>query len=113
MEDDQFDHFTVGYEPGVKIGDQWMIEDLHWERAAIPSKPMVLQVAFPVAIPKLCKGLKSGSHPRFHELYSQLPSFDDTSCPLLCCSVVMIALSVIYNPALMVSGTRCWVRSIK
>lgn len=42
--------FAVGWEPGVAIGGQWMMEDLHMFKATNPPDPRRLEDTFPPAI---------------------------------------------------------------
>lgn len=53
-DDDHYHHLTVGYEPGVKISDKWMMEELHWEKAATPSDSALLKYTLPKEIQDLC-----------------------------------------------------------
>ena len=50
--------FAVGWEPGVKIGGKWMIEDLQMLEATNPPDPRQLEDTFPPAIRELLKEAK-------------------------------------------------------
>ena len=50
-----YNSFAVGWEPGVKIGSEWMMENMIVERAANPSDPNMKDFTFPPEIQKLCK----------------------------------------------------------
>lgn len=50
--------FAVGWEPGVKIGGKWMMEDLQILEATNPPDPSELTVTFPPAINDLLKKTK-------------------------------------------------------
>ena len=50
--------FSVGWEPGVKVGGEWMMQDLHIWKATRPSNPELFDMTFPLAIHKLLEDAK-------------------------------------------------------
>lgn len=52
---DHYNTFAVGWEPGVKIGGKWMMEEFGVEAATKPSVPQLLKFTYPPAIQALCK----------------------------------------------------------
>ena len=52
---DHYNTFAVGWEPGVKIGGKWMMEDFGVEAATEPSDPRMVRFTYPPAIQALCK----------------------------------------------------------
>lgn len=52
---DHYNYFTMGWEPGFHVGDEWMMEDLHVERVVRPSNPNLKDRIFPPALQELCK----------------------------------------------------------
>ena len=52
---DHYNSFGVGWEPGVKIGGQWMMDNFIHFKAASPPNPGLLEHALPPAIKQLCK----------------------------------------------------------
>ena len=55
--------FNVAWEPGVKIGGSWMMEDITMMPATSQSDELVLRLAYPPAIKELLE--KSGKRPEF------------------------------------------------
>ena len=51
---DDYNTFAVGWEPGVKIGGDWMMQDFAAEEALNPSDPTVVPFTYPTAIKALC-----------------------------------------------------------
>ena len=51
---DDYNTFAVGWEPGVKIGVDWMMEDFAAEVALNPSDPNFRPFTYPAAIKALC-----------------------------------------------------------
>ena len=52
---DHYNSITMFWEPGVRIGGEWMMEHLHVESAASPSDTSLYDRFFPPAIQQLCK----------------------------------------------------------
>lgn len=50
--------FSVGWEPGVKVGGEWMMRDLRIWKATRPSNPELFDTTFPLAIHKLLENAK-------------------------------------------------------
>ena len=55
---DHYNTFAVGWEPGVRVGDQWMMEGFEVEAATKPSNAKMLSFTYPAAIRELCKDQK-------------------------------------------------------
>ncbi len=54
--------FTVGWEPGVKIADQWMMEDLKIFQAYNPGNPAMRNFTFPDQIRQMNEGQSRKDH---------------------------------------------------